>query len=259
MDPQNDEKEIEASRMALWEHLDELRRALIRILLVLSVVTCVTYHYAEKILFYLEKPLLNALPPENRKLYFTGITDKFFVYLKASIYAAIAITIPYLLWEIWRFVSPGLYSRERKMVFPFIFLGSVFFIIGCTFGYFIVIPYGYEFLVNFGSTAEVPLITLAEYFSITLQLLLMMGAIFELPVVLMLLAKFGMIPPGFLGKIRGQAYVGLAVLAGFVTPTPDAFTMLLVMIPLFLLYEVSVLLVKWVSSPNRNVSAHGSE
>lgn len=249
MDPQKEESKLEDSRMALWQHLQELRGGLVRILVVLSVVSCFTYRYAEKLLYWLEKPLLEALPPEHRRLYFTGITDKFFVYLKASIYAAIALTIPYLLWEIWKFVSPGLYSKEKKMVLPFILFGSFFFLLGGCFGYWIVIPYGYQFLVNFGSSAEVPLITLSEYFTITLQLLMMMGAVFELPVVLMILAKFGVIQPGILRKVRGQAYIGLSVLAAFVTPTPDAFTMLLVMIPLFLLYEVSVLLVRWVAPP----------
>lgn len=241
------DNEAQDPRKPLWEHLDEMRNALIRVFLVLGVGTCVTYNYAEKILFWVEKPLLDALPLENRKLYFTGITDKFFVYLKASIYAAVLIAIPYLLWEIWRFVSPGLYSKEKKMILPFIFLGTFFFVLGAAFGYTVVIPYGYQFLINFGSSLEVPMISLADYFTITLQLILMMGVVFELPVALMILAKAGVIPKGFLSKFRGQAYVILAVVAAVVTPTPDAFTMLLVMIPFFALYEVSILLVKWVA------------
>lgn len=254
-DSNKDQNEVDTSRMALWEHLDDLRKALIRVIIVLGLVTAVTYNYAEKLLYWLEKPLLDALPQEHRKLYFTGITDKFFVYLKASIYAAIAVGVPYLLWEIWRFVSPGLYSKERKLVLPFIFLGSLFFFLGCVFGYTVVIPYGYQFLVNFApSASEVPLITLSDYFTVTLQLIMMMGIVFELPVVLMLLAKFGLIPQGFLSKFRGHAYVALAVVAGVVTPTPDAFTMLLVMVPLFILYEISIILVKWITKPVKDES-----
>lgn len=242
---EGESSDLDSSRMPLWQHLDELRKSLVRSLLVLSVVTFFTYQYADKILEILEKPILDALPPESRKLYFTGVTDKFMVYLKAAIYSAVFVSAPFLLFELYRFVSPGLYKKERRMVIPFIFFGTFFFILGGVFAYYMVLPYGYQFLVNFGSSAEVPLITLGEYFKLTLQLILMMGAVFELPVVLMLLARFGIVDAKLLSKIRPQAYMALSVVAALITPTPDAFTMVLVLVPLCLLYEVSYWMVRW--------------
>ena len=242
-----EEADLDATRMPLWEHLDELRTALIRVIVVLSVITLVTYNFADKILHVLEMPILAALPKDHQKLYFTGVTDKFMVYLKASIYAAIFISAPYLLWELWNFISPGLYKKERKMIVPFVFAGSFFFVLGGVFAYYLVLPQAYLFLVNYGSSAEIPLITLGEYFKLTLQLILLMGVVFELPVVLMLLARFGIVNSSLLKKVRPHAYVALSVLAAVITPTPDSFTMILVLAPLCILYEVSYLLVRFSS------------
>jgi sec-independent protein translocase protein TatC len=197
---------------------------------------------------------MDALPEGSKNLYFTGISDKFFIYFKVSIYAAIVLVSPYLLYEVWRFISPGLHRHEKRFVVPFLFLGSFFFALGIVFCYTLVIPYGYKFLLNFGSPDEKAMITLTEYFKITTQLLLGMGLVFQLPVILMLLAKFGIVQTSLLTKFRGQSYVGLSVLAAFITPTPDAFTMVLVIIPLFLLYECSVILVRWVSKPKTEES-----
>lgn len=240
---------LDEKRMQLWEHLAELRGALVRSLVAISLGFCLTYTYIEPILKFLERPLFDALPPGERHLYFTGITDKFFIYLKISIYSSIALTSPYLLYEVWRFISPGLYQREKRFVLPFLFLGSFFFFTGVAFAYYLVIPYGYQFLLNFGSPDEKAIITLTEYFKITTQLLLGMGAVFEIPVLMMLLARFGIIQDTVLSEHRGHAYIALSLLAAFITPTPDAFTMVLVLVPLYLLYETSILLVRWVGKP----------
>jgi sec-independent protein translocase protein TatC len=124
------------------------------------------------------------------------------------------------------------------------------FLLGISFGYWFVIPYGYKFLLEFGGGSERPMLTMVEYFSITFQLLLAMGLIFELPVVMMLLGKFGIVDAKMLVKWRSHAFIGLSVVAAIVTPTPDAFTLLLVMFPLWGLYELSIWLVRWVSKPS---------
>lgn len=233
--------------MPLWEHLDELRSAVIRILVVLGIVSTACFNYAEPIVRFLEKPLLDALPEGEKQLYFTGIADKFMMYFKVSLLFAVAVCSPYLLFELWRFVAPALYRHEKKVVLPFLVLGTVSFIAGLAFGYFVVLPYSYQFLINFGSPTDKALITLADYFSLTTKMLLGLGLIFELPVVLMLLASLGIVTPELLVKNRKYAFVGTAVAAAVITPSPDAFTMLIVAAPLYLLYEASVLGVRLVS------------
>ena len=250
--------ELDATRMPLWEHLDDLRACLIRCALAVGLGTFGTYYFSDVIVAFLEKPLLDTLPEGQANLYFTGIADKFFVYLKVSVIAAIALTSPYLLYQAWLFISPALYRHEKKFVLPFLFLGSVAFVVGLVFGFYVVLPTGYGFLVNFGSPNEKPIITLTEYFGLTLKLLMSMGLIFEVPVVLALLARFGIVRSGFLSSYRRHAIVANAILAALITPTPDAFTMLLVMIPLCLLYELGILGVRWVERPSAEVP-HGKD
>lgn len=232
--------------MPLWEHLDELRTRMIRSLIAVTVATCGTYYFSEPIVAYLEQPLLRVLPADNRHLYFTGIADKFFVYLKVSVIAAVAVTSPYLLYQIWLFVAPALYRKERRFVVPFVFLGAVAFLVGLAFGFYVVLPTGYQFLVNFGSPTERPIITLTEYFSLTLKLLAVMGLVFEVPVIMVLLARFGIIEASMLARYRRHAIFANSIIAAIVTPTPDAFTMLLVMVPLCLLYEAGLIGVRFV-------------
>lgn len=239
------ELEKEAGTMPLWQHLDELRGALVKSLIALAVVFCATYYFSETIIRFLESPILEALPEGQKQLYFSGLADKFLVYLKVSFYASLVLTSPYLLKQVWNFIVPGLEENERQFAIPFLVFGSFAFLVGIAFAYYLVIPAGYRFLLNFGGPNEKPLINVSDYFGLTIQLLLLMGVLFELPVVAMLLGKMGLIQVEWLKRFRPQAYLGLTVLAAFLTPTPDAFTLFLVLIPLILLYELSVQLIRW--------------
>ncbi len=231
--------------MPLWQHLDELRNAMIRSLLALGIGVLVTYNFSQEIVGYLEKPLLRVLPEGERALFYTGVTDKFFIYLQVAVIAAAVLVSPWLLYEIWKFIAPGLHAHERRFVAPFILLGTVSFVIGAAFAFYVVIPYGYEFLIHFGSPAEKPIITLTEYFSLTLKLMALLGLTFELPAIFLLLGKMGLVDGPMLARFRRHALVGSSVAAAVLTPTPDAFTMLLVMVPLYALYEISIVAVKW--------------
>jgi len=230
--------------MPLWEHLDDLRKVMVRCLLIILVGFLAVYSFADQIVAFLEKPLLDVLPEGQKHLYFTGIADKFFIYLKISVYVSIAMTSPLLLHQVWGFIAPALYKHERKVVAPFLFFATLSFVAGLAFAYYMVLPTGYKFLIEYGPQTERPIITISEYFTLTLQLMIALGVVFELPVALMVLGRLGIIQPELLSRMRAHAYVLLSVLAAFITPTPDAFTMLLVMVPLFLLYELSVFLVK---------------
>jgi sec-independent protein translocase protein TatC len=247
MDAEQAENEVAASRMPLWEHLDELRRALIKSLVAIALGLAVTYNYSDRIVLFLQKPLLKILPPDNQHLYYTGIADKFVIYFKVSVLASLMITAPFLLYQIWTFVSPALYRNERRFVGPFVFLGTISFLAGLAFSYYVVIPYGYKFLIEFGGDTDQAIITLTEYFGMTLKLMLAMGLVFELPVLMMLLGKFGIISAGFLNQYRRHAVLLIFIVSAIATPSPDAFTMLIVAVPLWLLYELSILGVWWVS------------
>jgi sec-independent protein translocase protein TatC len=237
----------EESRMPLWEHLEDLRSGLIRALVVTVLGCILTYAFIEPIMAFLEKPLLDVLPPGQAKLYYTGLTDKFVVYLKVCVLASMLLVSPYLLYEVWRFISPALHRHEKRFLIPFLTFGTVSFVLGLAFAYYLVIPYGYKFLVEFGSPDEQAIITLTEYFSLTLKLMFALGLVFELPVVLVLLGKFGIIDSDFLVRNRRYALVGSSVVAAIATPSPDALTMILVMIPLYLLYEVGIVGVRLVN------------
>ncbi len=244
---QDEEKSIDSEgRQPVWEHLDELRTRLIKVVVAVMLTTALAYNYAEPMVRWLEAPLLRALPPDQAFLYFTGIADKFFAYLKVSMVAGIALASPYLLWQLWGFVAPALEQKEKKFVVPFVFFGTLSFGCGIAFGYYIVLPTGYDFLIHFGSPHEKPLITITEYFSLTLKLLLALGLVFEVPVVMGLLARFGVIRADTLRHVRKQAIVINAIVAAILTPTPDAFTMILVLVPLHLLFELGIVVVSWI-------------
>lgn len=233
--------------MPLTDHLGELRGILVKALICLLVTFSVAYYYSEVVVHFLTEPLLQILPSNEKFLYFTGIADKFIIYLKVSFMVAVVIALPYLLYLLWTFVSPGLYDKEKKLAAPFVFFATLSFLIGLAFAYYIVIPVGYKFLIQFGSPNEKPMITLTEYFSLTLKLLIGVGAIFEMPVVLMLLGAFGIVSDSFLRKFRKQAILVNCILAAVITPSPDAFSMLLVAIPLCVLYELSIWGVRWTA------------
>jgi len=253
--PQKDEPDssephsgLEEARMAVWEHLDELRSALVRSLIAVGICFGVTYYFSDHIVYFLELPLLKILPPGSN-LYFTGIADKFTMYFKVSLMSAGFMALPVILHQLWGFISPALYAHERKFAVPFIFFGSFAFFVGLAFAYYIVIPYGYKFLIEFGTenalSTEKPLITMTEYFGLTTRLLLAVGLIFETPVLLILLGKFGLVNSKMLVKFRKHAFLLSALVAAIATPSPDAFTMLIVMSPLYALYEVSIVGVRF--------------
>lgn len=232
--------------MPVWKHLEELRAVLIKSLMAIVTGFFVAYYFNAEIVKFLETPILSVLPMGEKHLYFTGITDKFMAYLKVSFYSSIILCSPFLLSQVWGFVAPALKENERKLALPFIFAGTFAFLLGALFAYHWVIPTGYRFLIEFGGITEKPLINISDYFSLTLQLLIGMGLLFELPVVATILAKLGVIELDWLVRYRPQAYLGLSVLAAVLTPTPDAFTLVMVLIPLILLYEISIQLVRWL-------------
>lgn len=244
------EDELDGGRMPLVDHLSELRKRLVYALLAVIVTSAVAWNWNDVIVRFLELPLLDVLPKDARKLYFTGIGDKFFVYLKVSLCTGAAAATPFLLYQLWRFIAPGLYSDERRAVAPFVLLGSFAFYAGLAFAYYIVLPTGYAFLVNFGGD-EQAIITLTDYFALTLKLLIVLGLVFEVPVLILILVRLGILDAAILRKYRRHAFLLNSILAAVLTPTPDAATMLLVLLPLHLLYEMAVVGARWFEPTKR--------
>ncbi|MCE3009436.1 MAG: twin-arginine translocase subunit TatC [Proteobacteria bacterium] len=230
-------------KQTLIEHLTELRSRLIRIAWGIFLGLIVCYYFSEKIFEVVRAPILPYLPEGG--LVFTGPADKFIAHIKVSIFGGILLTTPFWLYQIWSFVSPALYKKEKRIALGFILSGSLLFILGVLFSYYLMLPTAFEFLLGFGGTMDKPMITIDAYLSFFLMTSLAFGLSFELPLVLVLLGMFGVVSSSFLSKNRRYAALVLAFVAAIVTPQPDAFSMLMMLLPLMALYEISVGLVRF--------------
>lgn len=231
--------------MSFYDHFDELRVRLIRCLMVFFVGFIICYFLADPILEILRKPLFDSLPVEQRKLYFTRLFENFLTHLKIGGYASLFLFSPYYFYQVWGFIAPGLYPRERKFVLPFVAAATIFFIGGACFAYFVLFPVGFKYFLTYGATTDVPLLTIDSYYTTCLHLLLLFGLAFELPVLICLLGFLGLVDAEMLRKNRRPAVIGISVVAALFAP-PDAISMLILGIPLVLLYEAAIWVVHFI-------------
>jgi sec-independent protein translocase protein TatC len=231
-------------KMPLTSHLEELKTRLIRILIVVGIGFGVCYLFKDWSFRIITKPLVDAMPAQSSMI-FTGLPEAFFIHMKIAFFASLFLTAPYTLFEIWRFVSPGLYREEKKMVIPFVFFSSLLFGGGVLFGYFIALPPAFAFFVSFSTDFLKPMISFREYLSLTLKFLLAFGLCFEMPVFMFFLAKMGIVNAKMLSKQRRYAILIIFIAAAILTPSPDAISQIIMAIPLMILYEVSIFVVKF--------------
>ena len=229
--------------MSFWEHLDELRARVVRCLYVFFAGFIGCYFLSDQILTWLRRPLFQYLPADRQHLYYTGLFENFFVHLRVSGYASLLFLSPVYFFILWGFISPALYEKERKNVFPFVVAASLFFLIGSSFAYFVLFPAGVKYFLSFGTSAEVAWLTLENYISLVLRILFGFGLCFQLPVILVLLGKLGIVTYEMLIQQRRMAIIIVAAVSAVVAP-PDAISMLLLMAPLYLLFEGSVLVIR---------------
>jgi len=226
--------------MPLTAHLGELRRRIVRVIIVIFVV----FLGATVIEMELNQPILSAfrlpLDLRNIPLVFIQLTEPFFTYLRIGLYTSLFLTFPYLLGQIWLFVRPALFAKERKAVWPFILLSYPLFVGGGLFGYFIVIPLGYDFFLGFENKFTIPTLSMASYLSLTIHLLFAFGLVFELPTISFILTKLGILNANWLRTNRKYSLVVIFIGAAVLTP-PDVFTQTLMAVPLIFLYEISIL------------------
>jgi sec-independent protein translocase protein TatC len=231
--------------MSFFEHLDELRARLVKCLIAFFVGFIGCYFLAPAILEFLRAPLFAALPPEQQKLYFTSLFENFLTHLKISGYASLFLLSPYYFYQLWAFIAPGLYPRERKLVVPFVASASFFFIGGAAFAYFVLFPVGFKFFVTFGGPQEVPMLTIDSFYGTALKLMLLFGLAFELPVLIALLGYLGVIDAPLLRAQRRNSIMAITIVSAFIAP-PDAMSMVILMVPLILMYEGSIWVVQWL-------------
>ena len=233
-------------QMSFFEHLIELRKRIINSLTAVAIGAAVGWFVAPRFVSVVSIPIQKSLTKHGipDKLVYTGPTDYLSLLIKLSIYLGIVMASPVILYQIWLFVAPALYKRERSAITGFLFSTVFLFLAGIAFAYFVALPHILDFLVSFQGPA-VPLIKIDDYFDLVLLVIVALGLVFELPVLIFFLTLFGIVTPKFLIKNTKYAVLIITVVAAIVTPTPDALTMMLVMGVMTLLYFIGVG-VSWV-------------
>ena len=226
--------------LPFWDHLEELRGRIIKCILVLLIASCFFYQFIDRVFYFLTK--------EVDQLYFTSPAEAFMAYITLTILGGAAIASPILFYQLWAFVGSALTVQEKKYVYWFGPLSFLLFILGCLFAYCLVFPLALRFLLSFSSDIIVPILTVNKYISFIGSLCLAFGVIFEMPLVIAFLARIGIASPAFLMQMRRHAIVIILVVSAFLTP-PDYASQVLMAIPMFLLYELSIILAKIAYRP----------
>ena len=231
---QQDES-LEEARMPITEHLEELRRRLLICLAAVGLGFAVSLAMTEPVVRWLRRPL-------GEELYFFSPTEAFWTHLKVAFFTGLFLALPVVLYQLWRFVAPGLYRRERRYALLFVLLSLFFLVLGLLFCAYIALPFAMKFLIQFGTERGIkPLISISMYIDFTLKFYLAFGLIFQLPLALTLLARVGLLTTHVLARNRKYAFLLNAIVAAILTPTSDIFNMMLMLIPLTVLYELGIL------------------
>ncbi len=240
-------------KMSFLEHLDELRVRLVHSVAALVVGFLIAWIWHEQIFHFLTNPLRLAYP--DTKFIFTSVSEALMLYMKMAFFVGIFIASPYVLYQIWAFIAPGLYAHEKAYAVPFIVAGTFFFVGGAAFGHFFLFPLTFRFLVGFGGKDMTFLPRVAEYFSFYSWFLLGLGAVFQLPVVIFVLSRIGLVTPRFLLRQFRWAVLVAFVVSAVITPTPDVVTQTLLALPMLGLYLLGIAVATLFGRPRRAVEA----
>jgi sec-independent protein translocase protein TatC len=240
--------------MSFWSHLSELRKRLVISSIAIAIGFVICFNFSEDILgllllpmnstmtFHMSFPFLQFVPNKAaQELYFTTLTEPIMSHLKIGFIAGAMLVIPIILLQVWKFISPGLLPRERKYAGQFVFFSTIFFILGVLFCFFLLLPFAVPFLVSYKTEHLKPIIKIGDYIDFTLKFMLASGAVFELPLVMIVLGRIGIIKTESLTKFRKYAFLISFIIGGLVTPTPDVFNMTLMSLPIYVLYELGIL------------------
>ena len=239
--------------MTFWDHLDELRSVIIRSLVITVLAGAVAFCLKEQLFAVVLAPRtsdfitfrLMGVEPFSIHLMNTGLTEQFMVHLKTAMYVGVLVASPYIIFLLFRFVSPALYDNERKYATALVTSGYLMFMLGTLLNYFLIFPLTVKFLGTYQVSEDVAnMLTLQSYMDTLIMMSLVMGIVFELPVVSWLLGKMGLINASMMKTWRKHAIVAILIVSAIITPTTDAFTLFIVALPIWLLYEVSILIVR---------------
>ena len=232
--------QVETSRAPFVEHLRELRSRLIKAFAAVAIGFSIAWIWVEEVFNFLKVPLIeSAENAELAEIHTRSLTENFFVSLKTGLFAGVVLAVPVILYQIWKFVAPGLYPDERRATLPFVFFSTIFFLIGASFCYYIILPYAYGFLLTFGEEVATPMLMMEEYLAITTKMLLAFGVVFEMPVFASFLAKIGVVNWRMMIGFWKYAFVLCFVVGAMLTP-PDLISQLFLAGPMFVLYMLSV-------------------
>ena len=242
--------------LTFWDHLDELRTSLFRIICAVALFAVIAFVMKEELFGIILAPrssdfiTYRLLGTDDFSIHLmnTGLTEQFMIHMQTAIYAGLLIASPYILYELFRFVSPGLYANERRYAVWIVGAAYLMFIIGTLVNYFIVFPFTVRFLGTYQVSPDVAnMLTLQSYVDTLLGMSLVMGVVFELPVVCALMGRMGLINGNMMSTYRRHALVAILIVAAIITPTTDVFTLFVVALPIYLLYEISILIVRKVN------------
>ncbi|WP_419764914.1 MAG: twin-arginine translocase subunit TatC [Arcobacter sp.] len=226
----------------LKPHIADLRKRLMVSIAALVVAFFACFFFYEPILEWMMLPA-KAILPAGSSMVAIEIQETFFTALKVAFFSGFIVSLPVIFWQLWLFLAPGLYEHEKKLVFPFVFFATLMFLIGSSFAYYVVVPYGFDFLINFGSTVVTVFPSIGKYVGFFTKLLFGFGVAFELPVITFFLAKIGLVDDKMLKDFFKYAIILIFILASLLTP-PDVLTQFLMAGPLIFLYIVSIYIAK---------------
>jgi sec-independent protein translocase protein TatC len=251
LEPETEQEQMPS--MSFLEHLEELRKRIFHALIAIGLGMLVSWFYHQQLFGYIQKPILDVLRPHGvSKLVVLTPTEAFNLYLKVSALAGLFLTSPYVLYQVWLFISPGLYRREKKYIVPFLFSTVFLFTAGGYFGYRVVFPAALKWLIDIGGQFT-PMITVHEYTDLFLTVILGLGLVFEMPILVFFLALMGVVSAGWMWRNIRYGILAVFIIAGALAPTPDIGTMCVFAAPMLGLYFVSIA-VAWFVHPTQRAA-----
>jgi sec-independent protein translocase protein TatC len=226
--------------MTFLEHLEDLRKRLWNSFIAIFIAVIPAWIFSEEVFKVLSKPATQFLP-EGTKMAFTSLTAPFMLYIKVAFLTAVFATSPYIFLQLWYFVAPGLYQKEKKHIFPFVTFTTVFFLAGAAFGYFVMFPWTCRFFLNMGKDFN-PVLTVDSYFSLTIKILLGVALVFEMPTLVYFLSKIGIITSRWMIRNFKYAVLAVFIIAAVITPSPDMVTQSVLAVPMLALYGLGILI-----------------
>jgi sec-independent protein translocase protein TatC len=224
-------------RMPFMEHLGELRVRIMRSLVALLIGLCIAFPFSQRVLDWLARPIQKS----GNTLVFLAVTEAFWVQMKVALFLGLFIAAPGILWQIWRFVEPGLHRHEKKYAGPFVVVGSLLFIAGGAFSLLVVTPSAVSFMLSYARPGLQPMISIGSYVDFLMKFTLGFGAVFEVPLAITLAARMGLVTPKQLAKNRKYAILGAFIAGAILTPTPDMINQSLMAGPIIVLYEIGII------------------